>query len=57
MPRFKQRDDMSSKLAALVQKIKDMETRIKLVEGEVKGHVDLSQFLVKPQDFVGPDEE
>ena len=57
VPRFKQRDDMSSKLAALVQKIKDMETRIKLVEGEVKGHVDLSQFLVKPQDFVGPDEE
>ena len=40
-----------AKLAALVQKVKDLETRIKLVEGEVKGHVDLSQFLVKPQDF------
>jgi hypothetical protein len=55
VPRHKQRDDMSARLAVLVQKVKDLETRIKLVEGEVKGHVDLSQFLAKPQDF-GDDE-
>ena len=56
VPRYKPRDDMGAKLAALVQKVKDLETRIKLVEGEVKGHVDLSQFMVKPQDFADDDE-
>jgi hypothetical protein len=57
VPRHKPRDDMGSKLAALVQKVKDLETRIKLVEGEVKGQVDLSQFLAKPQDFAGSGDE
>ena len=55
VPRYKPRDDMNAKLAALTQKVKDLEARIKLVEGEAKGHVDLSQYLVKPQDFADED--
>ena len=51
VPRPKPRDETGSKLEALVQRIKNLEARLKLVEGEVKGNVDLSQFMVKPEDL------
>lgn len=49
VPRARERDDVSTKMELLQAKIRELETRIKLVEGEVKGQVDLSQF--KPEMF------
>lgn len=48
VPRPKPRDDMEAKLEALKAKIRELEARLKLVEGEVRGQVDLSEFLAKP---------
>jgi hypothetical protein len=44
VPRPQPHDDLSAKLEALRAKLREMETRLKLVEGEVRGQVDLSQF-------------
>jgi hypothetical protein len=49
VPRPKERDDTEAKLKAMMEKLAQMEARLKLVEGEVKGNVDLSQF--KPEMF------
>jgi hypothetical protein len=55
VPRPKPRDDPSEKLAALQTKLHEMEMRLKLVESEVRGQVDLSQFG-KPE-ILSDDEE
>lgn len=47
VPRSKPRDDTDSKLLTLQAKFRELEARLKLVEGEVRGQVDLSQ-LGKP---------
>jgi hypothetical protein len=57
VPHFKPKDDINAKIDGLRQKIKDLEARIKLVEGEVKGQVDLSEYMVKPEDFPQDDDE
>lgn len=44
VPWPKPRDDLSAKLATLGTKLREMEMRLKLVESEVRGQVDLSQF-------------
>lgn len=44
VPRPRPRDDLQAKLEQILAKLNDWETRLKLVEGEVRGHVDLSQF-------------
>ncbi len=44
VPRYKQRDDAKTKLDMLEAKMRELETRIKLAEGELRGSVDLSQF-------------
>lgn len=44
VPRPKPRDDLSTQLVALQAKLREMEMRLKLVESEVRGQVDLSQF-------------
>jgi hypothetical protein len=49
VPRPKERDDTESKILALNAKLREMEARLKLVESEVRGQVDLSQF--KPEMF------
>jgi RNAse (barnase) inhibitor barstar len=49
VPRTKERDDLTTKLELMQTKMRELETRIKLVEGEMKGQVDLSQF--KPEMF------
>ena len=49
VPRPKERDDASSQLEMVQTKVREMEARLKLVEGEVKGQIDLSQF--KPEMF------
>lgn len=49
VPRAKARDDIEAKMEALKVKIKELEQRLKLVEGEVRGQVDLSEFMDKPE--------
>jgi hypothetical protein len=54
VPRPRPRDDLQTKLDQILAKLNDWETRLKLVEGEVRGQVDLSQFgkpdLLKDED-------
>ncbi len=58
VPRFKDRDDGKTKLDAVLTKLRELETRIKLAEGELRGSVDLSQFgkpeLLKDDDEAKP---
>jgi hypothetical protein len=44
VPRFKQRDDATTKLDVIQAKLRELGTRLKLAEGELRGSVDLSQF-------------
>lgn len=44
VPRFKVRDDATSKLDMILTKLRELEMRVKLTEGELRGNVDLSQF-------------
>jgi hypothetical protein len=44
VPRVKPRDDLEGKVEILQARLRDMEQRLKLVESEVRGQVDLSQF-------------
>jgi hypothetical protein len=44
VPRPRPRDDLESKLSALQLKLRDVEMRLKLIESEIRGKVDLSQF-------------
>lgn len=48
VPRPKPRDDPTSKLEMLRVQVRDMDMRIKLLESEARGHVDLNQFA-KPE--------
>jgi hypothetical protein len=59
VPRPQPRDDMEAKLEALKAKVRDLETRLKVIDAELKGQVDLTQFLAKPELLKGPagDEE
>jgi hypothetical protein len=44
VPRPKPKDDTQSRIEALQVKLREMEARLRLVEGELRGQVDLSQF-------------
>src|SRR5215207_7269732 len=55
VPRPRPRDDTQSRLEAVQTKLREMEARLRLVEGEVRGQVDLSQFG-KPELLQGDDE-
>jgi hypothetical protein len=44
VPRPKPRDDLAAKLEALQVKLREWEARLKLLEGEMRGQVDLKQF-------------
>ena len=44
VPRPRPRDDVVVKLEEMRAKVRDLEMRLKLLEGEVKGQIDLSQF-------------
>jgi hypothetical protein len=54
VPRPKPRDDMGTKFEALRAKVRELEIRLKLIDSEVKGQVDLTQFLAKPELLQGP---
>jgi hypothetical protein len=55
VPRARPADDLAAKLKVLEVKLQQMEARIKLVEGEMKGQVDLSK-LGKPEILRDDDE-
>jgi hypothetical protein len=48
VPRTLPRDDIAAKLETLQAKFREMETRLKLIDGELRGQVDLTQ-LGKPE--------
>jgi len=54
VPRPKPRDDLEAKLEALRAKVRDLETRLKVIDAELKGQVDVTQFLAKPELLQGP---
>jgi hypothetical protein len=56
VPRPKPPDDLGSKLLALQARVRELEMRLKLLETEVRGQVDLSEFI-KPELPRGLDEE
>ena len=55
VPRFRPRDDSRTKLEKIEAKLRELETRVKLTEGELRGSVDLTQFG-KPDLLKNPDE-
>ena len=55
VPRFKLRDDAATKLEIIQRKLQELEMRLKLAEGELRGSVDLSQFG-KPDLLKGEEE-
>ncbi len=54
VPRPRAPDDISNKMETLKAKIRELEARLKLVEGELRGKVDLSPFLAKPELLKSP---
>lgn len=50
VPRPKREDRSYELIPTLVRKLEQLETRVKLVEDEQKGGIDLSQFYVKPDE-------
>jgi hypothetical protein len=56
VPRPRPRDDVQARIDALLVKLREMEARLRLVEGEVRGQIDLGE-LGKPELLQGPDEE
>ncbi len=57
VPRIKQKDDPSRILEHLQTKLKELEARLKLVEGEQRGKIDLSEFMAKPELLIQPEDE
>jgi hypothetical protein len=56
VPRFRERADEHNKLEQLERKLRELETRLKLAEGELRGSIDLSQFG-KPELLKDDEEE
>jgi hypothetical protein len=56
VPRPRPADDWQSKLKVMQAKVNELETRLKLLEGETRGQIDLSQFG-KPELLSDLDEE
>jgi hypothetical protein len=56
VPRARPKDDPLSLIAQLRDKVRQLEQRLHLVEGEVRGNVDLSEFVKKP-DLLPPVED
>ena len=56
VPRPPQREEAASRVDTMLVKMREMEARIKLIEGEMRGNVDLSQFG-KPDLFEDMDEK
>lgn len=57
VPRARTGDDPLTQIQALRAKLKELEIRLKLVEGEARGRVDLSEFMARPELLQPPDDE
>jgi len=57
VPRPRAPDDLAAKLLTLQAKFRELEMRLKLVESEVRGQLDLGQFLNKPDLLNRQDDE
>ena len=55
VPRPRQADNISAKLDVLKARLRELDARLKLVEGELRGQVDLSQFG-KPEFLPGKED-
>jgi len=53
VPRPRPRDDVNARMDALLVKLREMEARLRLVEGELRGQIDLTE-LGKPELLQGP---
>jgi hypothetical protein len=49
VPRVKAKEDPAVKLLEMQAKMKELDTRVKLLESEQRGQVDLSEYLAKPE--------
>src|SRR5947209_6065966 len=56
VPRARPRGDPVTQINALRAKIKELEIRLKLVEGEARGRVDLSEFMARPELLQPPED-
>jgi hypothetical protein len=56
VPRARPKDDPLSLITQLQEKLRQLEQRLKLVEGEARGQVDLSEFFAKPE-LLRPDDD
>lgn len=54
VPRPTPRDDMAARLEMLKARVRELEIRLKVIDAELKGQVDLTQFLAKPELLKGP---
>jgi hypothetical protein len=57
VPRPKPRDDVDAKLEALRVRMRELEMRLKVIDAELKGQVNLTQLLAKPELLKGPGDE
>lgn len=57
VPRIKGKEDLTTKFQELIAKVKNLETRLKLVESEQRGKVDLTEFLAKPELLHPPEDD
>lgn len=57
VPRIKTPDDPQVKIQQMQAKIKELETRLKMIESEVRGKLDLSEFMAKPELLLGPEDD
>lgn len=55
VPRPKPRDDLEARLELIKVKMREMETRLKLVESELSGKIDLTQFMKDDLPPASPD--
>jgi hypothetical protein len=44
VPKFKLRDDLQAKFDVIQVKLRELETRLRMAEGEIRGNIDLTQF-------------
>lgn len=56
VPKYRQRDDLTVKFDIITNKLRELEQRLRLAEGELRGNVDLSQFG-KPEIFKDDEEK
>jgi hypothetical protein len=56
VPRARPKDDPITRIIEMNDKLRQLEQRIKLLEGEARGKLDLSEFLAKPE-LLRPDDD